>query len=154
MPGCSDKTRGIIQVNARRKLKKTEKTEKKTEKTEKTEKPRIQENMPGGGGGSPHVPLNPWFFSVFQCFSVLFQFFFSFFQFFQFPENFLEEMPLRNHSAWLQHWLPNETDGESGPEKCVLWQMQFFVRKHWYLQCFLPKPGFWEGGVPYIYIYI
>ena len=63
-------------------------------------------------------------------------------------------MPLRNHSAWLQHWL-NETDGESGPEKCVLWQMQIFVRKHWYLQCFLPKPGFWEGGYHiYIYIYV
>ena len=32
VPGCSDKTRGIIKVNARRKLKNTEKTEKKTEK--------------------------------------------------------------------------------------------------------------------------
>ena len=67
-------------------------------------------------------------------------------------------MPLRNHSAWLQHWLPNETDGESGPEKCVLWQMQVFVRRHWYLQCFLTKPVFFfvfflGGGVPYIYIY-
>ena len=73
--------------------------------------------MPGGGGGQPpYVPLNPWFFRFF--------FFSVFFQFFQFPESFLEEMPLRNHSAWLQHWLPNETDGESGPEKCVLWQMQ------------------------------
>ena len=52
--------------------------------------------------------------------------FFQLFQFshlFQFPKRFLEEMPLRNHSTWLQHWLPNErflTDADSGPEKCVL----------------------------------
>ena len=81
VPGCSDKTRGIIKVNARRKLKKTrkkkKKKKKKLKKTEKTEKPRIQGDMPGGG----QPPCSPeslvfQFFPVFSSFlSVVFSVF-------------------------------------------------------------------------------
>ena len=61
-------------------------------------------------------------------------------------------MPLRNHSAWLQHGLPNErllTNANSGPEKCVLWQMQVLVTKR------NVNTGVFSQnlGVPYIYIY-
>ena len=85
---------------------------------------------------------------AFQLFHLFSFFFFSFFQFcsvfYQFPKRFLEEMPLRNHSAWLQPWLENErllTDADSGPEKCVFWQMQVLVTKHCKYQCFLTKPA-------------
>ena len=66
-------------------------------------------------------------------------------------------MPLRNHSSWLQHWLPNErllTDADSGPEKCVFWQMQVLVTKRCKYQWFLTNPFFWEGYNICIYIYI
>ena len=79
--------------------------------------------------GGPHFPES-LVFQFFPVSSVVFHFF-------QFPTRFLEEMPLRNHSAWLQHWLPNErllTDADSGPEKCVFWQMQVLVTKHWKYQ--------------------
>ena len=99
--------------------------------------------MPGGGAPVPPECL------VFQLFSIIcrFNYFFSFQS---------EEMPLRNHSAWLQHWLPNErllTDADSGPEKCVVWQMQVLATKHSKIQVFSHNtffPG--VGGVLYIYI--
>ena len=67
-------------------------------------------------------------------------------------------MALRNHSAWLQHRLPNErllTNANSGPEKCVcvFWQMQVLVTKHCKYQCSRSQPGFFLGGY-HIYIYI
>ena len=81
--------------------------------------------------------------------------------FFQFPTRFLEEMPLRNHSAWLQHWLPNDrllAAADSGPEKCVFWQMQVLVSNLCKYQCFLTKLFFFffwgGGGTIYIYIYV
>ena len=104
-------------------------------------------------GGPPCPPES----LAFQLF-----FFFSFFpvlfpQFFQFPKRFLEEMPLRNHSAWLQHWLPNErplTDADSGPQKCVFWQMQVLVTTHCKYLCFVTKPVFFWGVYIYIHIHI
>ena len=59
------------------------------------------------------------------------------------------------------HRLPNErllTDADSGPEKCVFWQMQVLVTKLCKYQCFRSKPGvfvcvFFGEGAIYIYIY-